>query len=112
MASRTLDVWQHRKVVRHLVRRDLKVKYQNSILGYAWSMLEPLAMACVYYFVFGVVIRIHDDMPNFAIHLFTGIVFVHYFSETWSGGTRWSSLPWMISNGAVILSAKFTGEIS
>jgi ABC-2 type transport system permease protein len=32
-------------------------------------------------------------VPNFALHLFTGMVFIHYFSETWSGGTRsiWSN---------------------
>ncbi|MQA98347.1 MAG: ABC transporter permease [Streptosporangiales bacterium] len=54
MASRTASVWDGREVVSLLVRRDLKVKYQSSFLGYAWSMLEPLAMAAIYWFVFGV----------------------------------------------------------
>ena len=98
MASRTLDVWQHRKVVRHLVRRDLKVKYQNSILGYAWSMLEPLAMACVYYFVFGVVFAATGgareapggpDAPGgYALFLLSGLLPWMWFSAALSDAPR------------------------
>ncbi|GHC76636.1 transport permease protein [Nocardiopsis terrae] len=63
VASRTLAVWEHRKVVGLLVRRDLKVKYQQSVLGYAWTMLEPLALTLVYFFVFGVVLQANRGMP-------------------------------------------------
>jgi ABC-2 type transport system permease protein len=63
VASRTLAVWEHRKVVGLLVRRDLKVKYQQSVLGYAWTMLEPLALTLVYFFVFGVVLKADRGMP-------------------------------------------------
>ncbi|GAA1077380.1 MAG: ABC transporter permease [Nocardiopsis sp. BM-2018] len=64
VASRTLAVWEHRKVVGLLVRRDLKVKYQQSVLGYAWTMLEPLALTMVYWFVFGIVLQADRGMPN------------------------------------------------
>ncbi len=36
------------------VRCDLAVKYQQSVLGYPWSLIEPLAMAAIYHFIFGV----------------------------------------------------------
>ncbi|MUL39719.1 ABC transporter permease [Streptomonospora sp. PA3] len=64
MASRALAVWQNRRVVSLLVRRDLKVRYQSSILGYAWSMLEPLAMAGVYFFVFGLIFDTDRGVPG------------------------------------------------
>ncbi|HJE58908.1 MAG TPA: ABC transporter permease [Nocardiopsis listeri] len=64
VASRTLAVWEHRKVVGLLVRRDLKVKYQQSVLGYAWTMLEPLALTLVYFFVFGIVLQADRGMPE------------------------------------------------
>lgn len=83
-----LEVLQQRYLLRLIVGRELAKLYAASLLGLLWSYIQPAMRFTVYYFVFGVVIRIHDDMPNFAIHLFTGIVFVHYFSETWSGGTR------------------------
>nr|WP_155998518.1 ABC transporter permease [Streptomonospora sp. PA3] len=59
-----MAVWQNRRVVSLLVRRDLKVRYQSSILGYAWSMLEPLAMAGVYFFVFGLIFDTDRGVPG------------------------------------------------
>ena len=81
MASRALAVWEHRKVVGLLVRRDLKVKYQQSVLGYAWTMLEPLALTMVYFFVFGVILNADRGMPEeaqayggFVLFLVAGIL--------------------------------------
>ncbi len=54
MASSVADVWLFREVLALLVRRDLTVKYQQSILGYFWTLLEPLAIAFTYWFVFAV----------------------------------------------------------
>ncbi|MFJ9554947.1 ABC transporter permease [Nocardiopsis sp. NPDC101807] len=73
VASRALAVWEHRKVVGLLVRRDLKVKYQQSVLGYAWTMLEPLALTMVYFFVFGVILSADRGMPPEA-HAYGGFV--------------------------------------
>ena len=83
-----LEVFQQRYLLRLIVGRELAQLYAASLLGLLWSYIQPALRFTVYYFVFGVVIQAHRDMPNFAIHLFCGIVFVHYFSETWSGGTR------------------------
>jgi ABC-2 type transport system permease protein len=46
-------MWNQRNALQLLVRRDLAVKYQQSFLGYFWSLLEPLAMGLIYWFVFG-----------------------------------------------------------
>ncbi len=53
MGHSVAAVWGHRGVLRTLVRRDLTVKYQQSILGYLWSLIEPLTMAVIYWFIFG-----------------------------------------------------------
>lgn len=88
MASRALSVWQNRQVVSLLVSRDLKVKYQKSFLGYAWSLLEPLAMAGVYYFVFGVILNTDRGTPGgadwpggFALFLLSGLLPWLWFSS-------------------------------
>ena len=44
-----------RHVLRNFVARDLKVKYRSTVLGYLWSLLEPLSLVLVYYFVFEVI---------------------------------------------------------
>jgi ABC-2 type transport system permease protein len=54
VTSSVMAVWSHRNVLRVLIRRDLAVKYQQSLLGYLWSLLEPLGMGAIYWFVFGV----------------------------------------------------------
>ena len=54
-----------------LVRRDLIVKYQDSTLGYLWSLLEPLGMALTYWFVFGIIYK--DDVDGLPFHIVVGI---------------------------------------
>jgi ABC-2 type transport system permease protein len=51
-SSRMAGLWQARGVFRLLVVRDLKVRYAGSALGWVWSVLDPLLMAAVYWFVF------------------------------------------------------------
>lgn len=51
-APRLRALWGHRRILWLLIIRDLKVKYSDSVLGYVWSILEPLMMAGVYWFVF------------------------------------------------------------
>lgn len=54
-----------------LVRRDLVVKYQDSTLGYLWSLLEPLGMALTYWFVFGVIYG--EGKDGLPLHIVVGI---------------------------------------
>jgi ABC-2 type transport system permease protein len=51
-AARLGTLWESRGILSLLVFRDLKVKYSDSVLGYLWSILDPLALAGVYWFVF------------------------------------------------------------
>src|SRR6202022_3375504 len=37
-----VDLWRHRELVRHLVDRDLRVRYKQSWLGWAWALITPL----------------------------------------------------------------------
>ncbi len=62
--------------------------YAASALGLAWSYIQPALRFAVYYLVMGLILNLHKGAPFFAMHLFTGMVVVHYFGETWNGGTR------------------------
>jgi lipopolysaccharide transport system permease protein len=63
---------EYRELIRILIISDLKVKYQSSILGFAWSLLNPLLMMLVLYLVFNSVFKTNQE--NFAIYLLIGIV--------------------------------------
>lgn len=50
--SRPKELWERRSILWLLVKRDLSVRYASSALGYLWSLLDPLLMSAVYWFVF------------------------------------------------------------
>jgi len=75
-------------LLRLIVGRQLAQMYAASVLGLMWSYIQPGLRFVVYFFVFGVVLTGHSSTPHFALRLFAGMVFVHYFTETWGGGTR------------------------
>ena len=83
-----VEVFQQPYLLRLIVSRQLAQMYAASLLGLLWSYIQPALRFAVYYVVIGFVLELHKETPYFAIHLFTGIVVVHYFGETWSGGTR------------------------
>ncbi len=83
-----VEVFQQPYLLRLIVSRQLAAMYAASLLGLLWSYVQPALRFAVYYVVIGFVFNLHEGTPYFAIHLFTGIVVVHYFGETWSGGTR------------------------
>jgi ABC-2 type transport system permease protein len=68
-----------------LVRTDFKLRYQGSILGYLWSLLRPLAIFTVLYFVFVKFLKVGDGIPHFSIYLLVGIVLWNFFVEITSG---------------------------
>lgn len=63
---------EYRELIKILTISDLKVKYQSSVLGFAWSLLNPLLMMLVLYLVFSNVFKANQD--HFALYLLIGIV--------------------------------------
>ncbi len=72
---------QNRALLAELVRTDFKLRYQGSVLGYAWSLLRPLFMFAILYLVFAVVFKVGKDIPSFPIYLLLGIVLWNFFQE-------------------------------
>ncbi len=83
-----LEVFRRRYLLRLLVRREISARYSGSFLGLLWSYINPLSQFAIYFVVIGLLLRLHEDVPNFAIHMFCGIILVHYFQETFNAGTR------------------------
>lgn len=83
-----LDVFRKRYLLRLLVRKEIQARYSGSFLGLFWSYVQPGVKFGMYYFVIGLVLGLHKNVPVFGIHMFAGFVFVHYFTETFTSGTR------------------------
>lgn len=73
--------WIYRRdLLRELVLRDIKLRYKGSILGQAWTLLNPLAELLVLLFVFTAVLPVNT--PNFAASLFTGLLVYGWFRSS------------------------------
>ncbi len=72
---------KNRALLSELVRTDFKLRYQNSFLGYAWSLLRPLFLFLILYVVFVKFLKFGAEIPHFAIYLLLGIVLWTFFVE-------------------------------
>jgi len=83
-----LEVFSHRYILSLLVRREISARYQASLLGLLWSYVNPLSQFFIYYFVMGILFGRAQRTEDFAVHVFAGLIVVHFFTETMNAGTR------------------------
>ena len=82
-------------LIKELVKRDLKLKYRRSILGYLWSLLNPLLMMLVMTLIFSYMFRF--DIPNYPLYLICGQTLFAFFNESTN-----SAMFSVIQNGSLI----------
>lgn len=88
-------------LLRQLVITDFKLRYQGSALGYLWSLLKPLFLFIIMYFVFVHFLRIQGG-PHWPVAMLLGIVLWNFFLEITS-----SSLTAIVGRGDVIRKINF-----
>lgn len=81
-------VFRRRYLLGLLVRKELRVRYQASVLGLAWSYLKPLIRFLTYVLVIGYVLGLRDTIPHFPFHIFSAMMIVGFFQETLGAGTK------------------------
>lgn len=77
---------RNRAILSELVRADFKVRYQGSVLGYAWSLLRPLFLFMTLYVIFVYVLPIGNSVEHYPVYLLTGVIFWNFFSEATTMG--------------------------
>jgi ABC-2 type transport system permease protein len=82
------EVFRHRYILSLLVRREIAARYQGSVLGLLWSYVNPLSQFFIYFFVMGILFGRAQRTEAFAVHVFAGLIIVHFFTETLNAGTR------------------------
>ncbi|MFT8356984.1 ABC transporter permease [Bifidobacterium aquikefiri] len=76
---------KNRVLLKAMVATDFKLRYQQSFLGYIWSVLKPLLLFSVMYLVFIRFLKFGADVPHFSVGLLLGITMWNFFVETTSG---------------------------
>jgi ABC-2 type transport system permease protein len=87
------DLWRVRELLFTLIRRDLLVRYQSSVLGFLWSFAKPLALVAIFHFAFNVVLQVKSPNPGvpFYLHLLVGILVWSYLARSLAEG-HWAVL--------------------
>jgi lipopolysaccharide transport system permease protein len=83
--SRANQVWRFRELLRQLIIRNLKVKYQRSLLGFVWTLLNPLLTVAILVLVFSHVVRI--PLPDYWAFVLSGYFVWNCILQTLNTGT-------------------------
>jgi ABC-2 type transport system permease protein len=102
--SRTAEVLGYRELLVGLVRKELKVRYKNSVLGFVWSLVNPAVTIAVYAVIFGVVFK--SSIPAFALFLMTGVLIFNMFQTGLA-----SSCGAVVGNAPLVKKVWFPREI-
>jgi ABC-2 type transport system permease protein len=98
------ELFRHREVLVNLARKETKVKYTSSVLGVAWSMLNPALYLLVFYVVFTFFLQ--SGIDNFVVYLLAGIVPWTLFATGLQGATGS-----VVANGPLVTKVAFPREI-
>ncbi len=104
LGQRLVDLWRNRDLMMLLTRTELKVRYKESVLGYAWSMLNPALVLAIYYMIFKVISR--TQQPHFAIWLFCGLLVWNLFNNS-----AMSSTTVVVGRAGIIKKLAFPREL-
>ena len=104
LGQRLVDLWRNRDLMMLLTRTELKVRYKESVLGYAWSMLNPALVLAIYYMIFKVISR--TQQPHFAIWLFCGLLVWNLFNNS-----AMSSTTVVVGRAGIIKKVAFPREL-
>jgi lipopolysaccharide transport system permease protein len=98
------ELVQYRELIRNLVARDLKVRYRNSFLGFAWCLLNPLLMMAVFTVVFTVLMK--SNIPNFPVFILIGLLAWNLNTTSVMGAVNS-----IVGNSGLVMKVYFPREI-
>lgn len=105
MIKKIKEIYKYRELLSVFTRKELKVRYKNSSLGFLWSFINPLVMAVVYTLIFSVVFR-DKNITNYPLFLMVALIPWNFFTVCIS--TCSSSI---ISSSSLIKKVRFPLEI-
>jgi lipopolysaccharide transport system permease protein len=102
-----LNMWRHRELLRHLISRNIRMQYKQSILGYAWILVNPLTQLLTLAFIFSVVFPSPPmEGASFTLFLFVGLLPWIFFSNAVLG-----AVDSIIGGASLVTAVYFPREI-
>jgi ABC-2 type transport system permease protein len=85
-AGGLVDVFRRRYLLKLLVRKELRVRYQGSPVGLLWSYIKPGVRFVMYFWVIGLLLP--HKLDDRALHIFSGMVMVSFFTDSMTAGSK------------------------
>jgi ABC-2 type transport system permease protein len=104
MRSRVLQILTYRELLVGLVRKELRVRYKNSVLGFVWSLVNPAVTIGVYAVIFGLVFP--NSIHGFVIFLMSSVLLWNMFATALS-----SAVSSVVGNAPLVKKVWFPREI-
>jgi ABC-type polysaccharide/polyol phosphate export permease len=104
MSIKLVELWRARELLVQLVRKELKVRYKNSTLGFLWSMITPVLMTVVFSVIFTYVVVIPVD--NFPAFFISGYLLWQFFQNSCQG-----AIHSVVGNGDLVKKVYFPREV-
>lgn len=112
LTEKLTEIASRRELFVNLTLRELRTKYKRSVLGWTWSLLNPLTSLLIYWFVFGMLFGADADvgdpsgLDNFAMFLMCGLLPYTFVANALNGGMNA-----LIGNGNLVKKVYFPREI-
>ena len=74
------ELWHYRELFYFFTWRDIKVKYKQTFLGFAWAVLQPLFMMVIFSLFFGRALKVPSDDLPYPIFVFSGLILWNIFA--------------------------------
>src|SRR5712692_4304877 len=98
------SLYKHRELIGVLVAKQLKLRYRGSVLGFLWTLLNPLLLMLVYTLVFSLYFRL--DMDKYPAFLFAGLLpWIWFASSLQQGATC------ILDSAGLITRSQFPAEV-
>jgi lipopolysaccharide transport system permease protein len=76
------EVWRYRELLFIFVKKNIKVKYKQTIIGGAWAVLQPFSTMIVFSFFFGKLAKMPSEGIPYPIFSYSGLILWTYFSNS------------------------------
>ncbi|MEA2600399.1 MAG: lipopolysaccharide transport system permease protein [Acidobacteriota bacterium] len=101
------QLFRYRGLLATLTSRELKARYRGSVLGFLWSLANPLLLLAVYTFVFSVVFKARSQGADpYALFLVSGL-----FPWIWTSASTLEGAMSLVANSGLIRKAVFPAEL-
>ena len=100
-----VDLYRYRELFANLFRRDLQTRYKGSVLGVAWSLVNPLVLMGIYVLVFSLLWKV-AQVPHYALYLLVGLAVWLFFSTSLTMASRS-----LIASGPLVTKVRFPRQL-